>query len=378
MDNLIEMRADGDLSKDMFRMKSEELEPKMQKLQKEIEELSQKREPKVIEHYKEKLTILQYALSQYSCPKEGEDVPESVIEAYFSKIVVKKDGFDWYIRINGDPDKPLHCKLEGKRRSTTKVVVTQDFSPALDSSTTGCHQGLRFNPIINPLLKPRGGFLSYWLTILSQHYIVLKRGDFVSEFTYETSDTSRNLETFEWDNVWWEQTANETSKRILYIGDSISCGIRRLITSLSKSEILCDGFGTSKALDNPYFKSSLELFMKQQNKCDAILFNNGLHGWHLSDEEYEKCYDDMLLFLLKAEKPIFIVLTTDDISSQRRNGFVKTRNEVAKALAQKYHLPVIDLHTVAISNSECHVPDGVHFNAMGYELLAKCILESIC
>ena len=139
MDNLIEMRADGDLSKDMFRMKSEELEPKMQKLQKEIEELSQKREPKVIEHYKEKLTILQYALSQYSCPKEGEDVPESVIEAYFSKIVVKKDGFDWYIRINGDPDKPLHCKLEGKRRSTTKIVVTQDFSPALDSSTTGCY-----------------------------------------------------------------------------------------------------------------------------------------------------------------------------------------------------------------------------------------------
>ena len=142
MDNLIEMRADGDLSKDMFRMKSEELEPKMQKLRKEIDELSQKREPKVIEHYKEKLTILQYALSQYSCPKEGEDVPESVIEAYFSKIVVKKDGFDWYIRINGDPDKPLHCKLEGKRRSTTKVVVTQDFSPALDSSTTGCYQGL--------------------------------------------------------------------------------------------------------------------------------------------------------------------------------------------------------------------------------------------
>ena len=124
-------------------MKSEELEPKMQKLQKEIEELSQKREPKVIEHYKEKLTILQYALSQYTSPKEGEDVPESVIEAYFSKIVVKKDGFDWYIRINGDPDKPLHCKLEGKRRSTTKVVVTQDFSPALDSSTTGCYQGLR-------------------------------------------------------------------------------------------------------------------------------------------------------------------------------------------------------------------------------------------
>ena len=54
------------------------------------------------------------------------------MQAYFSKIVVSKDGFDWYIRINGDPDKPLHCQLEGKRRSTTKIAVTQDFSPALE------------------------------------------------------------------------------------------------------------------------------------------------------------------------------------------------------------------------------------------------------
>ena len=115
-----EMRADGDLRKDMFRMKSEELEPKMQKLRKEIDELSQKREPKVIEHYKEKLTILQYALSQYSCPKEGEDVPESVIEAFVVKIVVSKDGFDWYLRFDGDPDKPRRCTLQGKRKQLLK------------------------------------------------------------------------------------------------------------------------------------------------------------------------------------------------------------------------------------------------------------------
>lgn len=200
----------------------------------------------------------------------------------------------------------------------------------------------------------------------------------MSEFTYEKNDTQRKLETFEWDNVWWEQTASKTAKRILYIGDSISCGTRRCITGLSKSEILCDGFGTSKALDNPYFKPSLELFMKQQNECGLILFNNGLHGWHLSNSEYEMYYDDMLVFLQKTEKPIFVILTTDDIANQRRNETVKARNEIAKALAQKHQLPVIDLHTVAINHPECHVPDGIHFNEMGYELLAKRILESIC
>ena len=115
--------------------------------QQRIEELSQKREPKVVEYYKEKLTILKYALSQYSCPKEGEDVPESVIEAFFTKIVVAEDGFHWYIRVTGDPDKPLHCKVEGKRRSTTKIVVTQDFSPALDSSTTCGNQRTSGRPL---------------------------------------------------------------------------------------------------------------------------------------------------------------------------------------------------------------------------------------
>lgn len=199
----------------------------------------------------------------------------------------------------------------------------------------------------------------------------------MSEFTYQTKVSAQKLENLEWDNTWWEQTGNETARRILYIGDSISCGTRRLITKLSDSEILCDGFGTSKALDNPCLQPSVELFMKQMNKCDGILFNNGLHGFHLSNEEYEKYYDEMLQFLLKTEKPVYVVLTTDDIKHQKQNETVNARNEVAKALAGKYDLPVIDLHTVAINNPDRHTPDGVHFNAEGYELLAKCILESI-
>lgn len=199
----------------------------------------------------------------------------------------------------------------------------------------------------------------------------------MSEFTYETKNDPKKLETLEWDNVWWEQTANETGRRILYIGDSISCGTRRQITKLSNSEILCDGFGTSKALDNPYLKPSVELFMQQQNKCDTILFNNGLHGWHLSEEEYGKCYEDMLQFLLQTEKTVYVVLTTDDIKHPKQNERAAARNEIAKALAQKYKLPVIDLHTVAVNNPEYHRPDGVHFEGEGYDLLAKCILENI-
>ena len=94
--------------------------------------------------YKEKLTVLQYALERYTNIDQGQDVPESVIEAFVVKIVVSKDGFDWYLRFDGDPDKPLHCQLQGKRKTNTKIMVSGDLSPAMDSSATGCTERLIF------------------------------------------------------------------------------------------------------------------------------------------------------------------------------------------------------------------------------------------
>ena len=58
-----------------------------------------------------------------------------------SKIAVHPDSFDWYLRFNDDPDKPLHCTLEGKRKQTTKIMVSGGNSPTMDCSDTGCHQG---------------------------------------------------------------------------------------------------------------------------------------------------------------------------------------------------------------------------------------------
>ena len=140
IDGYIEMRSEGDLSREAFRMKCAELEPRMQQLQKEIEKLTAEAAPKEVVDYTEKLTVLQYALEQYTNRDEGQDVPESVIEAFVVKIVVSKDGFDWYLRFDGDPDKPLHCQLQGKRKTNTKITVSTPCSPSMDSSPTGCYQ----------------------------------------------------------------------------------------------------------------------------------------------------------------------------------------------------------------------------------------------
>lgn len=197
-------------------------------------------------------------------------------------------------------------------------------------------------------------------------------------FTYETKNTNTPLETFEWDNTWLEQIPNKEKSRVLYIGDSISCGTRRIATAVSEGKLLFDGFGTSKALDNPFFKESLITFAKQEEKRKAVLFNNGLHGWHLSNDEYEKLYDEMLSFLIKEfdGTPIFVILTTS-VTDIERNGIVEARNEIVKKLAKKHGLGVIDLYTVSVNIKEFQDPDGVHFYDEGYNALAKEIVKNI-
>lgn len=118
--NLIEMRADGEISRDVFKAKKEEIEKRLENIQKEIAEL----QPDTIEvedaTHEEKITILKYYLEQSVNPSDTDDIPEDVIRAFITKIVAHKDGFDWYLRFS--PDKPPKTLgIEGKRKNSAKV-----------------------------------------------------------------------------------------------------------------------------------------------------------------------------------------------------------------------------------------------------------------
>ena len=201
----------------------------------------------------------------------------------------------------------------------------------------------------------------------------------MSEFTYENNDSKFELETFEWDNVWIDHAPDTTLPRVLYIGDSISCGTRRVATLQTDEKILFDGFGTSKSLDNPYFKESVLLFARQQPHRDAIIINNGLHGWHLDDDhEYKEYYKEMLEFLMENFKgtPLYVVTTTHITRAERQDRVV-ARNKVALALAKELGLGVIDLYSVTYKNPELIGGDGIHLTPDGYAKLAETIINTL-
>ncbi len=201
----------------------------------------------------------------------------------------------------------------------------------------------------------------------------------MKNFTYEKADNKERYETYEWDNTWIDHANDPKANRVLYIGDSISCGTRRIATEQTGGKILFDGFGTSKAIDNPYFQDSIKLFAKQEGRRNAVIFNNGLHGWHLDEEtEYRYHFEEMVKFLTEefSGTPVIVILTTHIADSERESRVV-CRNKAAQEIADKYNLPVIDLYKTSYEAAHLLSEDGIHFTAEGYELLADKVIKSV-
>lgn len=187
------------------------------------------------------------------------------------------------------------------------------------------------------------------------------------------------LETYEWDNTWIEKSNETNAKSVLYIGGSISWGTRIFLNSVSGGKILFDGYGTSKALDNPHYFPSPSIFARQEKYRNAVLFNNGLHGWHINEEDYSKLYNEFLDKLINefSDTLIIPVLTTFVTNSDYHNDRVIERNRIVRNIADLKNLPIVDLYTASEKNRHLQSADGVHFTESGYTVLANEVLREL-
>ena len=196
----------------------------------------------------------------------------------------------------------------------------------------------------------------------------------MADFTYQGKDSTLALERYEWDRTWIERTENAESPRVMYLGDSISWGIRPEAQRSVGQEFLMDALATSKALDNPWYLPTWDLLLQQTATPVLTVVNNGLHGWHLKDEEeYGPLFRAFLEEVRKRCGKIAVVLTTC-VADEARNLRVQTRNRVAARVARDLGCPVIDLYTPSLQGKHS---DGVHFDAEGYRLLAGVLVENL-
>jgi len=118
--SLIEMRADGEITRDIFKAKKQEVEDRLLAIQNELNQLQPQEEAIDDATHDEKIKILKFYLEQSVNPDAMENIPEDVIRAFIVKVVVHENSFDWYLRFS--PDKPPKSLcIDGKRKTTAKV-----------------------------------------------------------------------------------------------------------------------------------------------------------------------------------------------------------------------------------------------------------------
>lgn len=72
----------------------------------------------------------------------------------------------------------------------------------------------------------------------------------MSNFAINLKKQTLILETYEWDNVWWQNAPDKTSIQLLLLAILYPIDTRNIMNEWQMLIINIDGFGTSKALDN--------------------------------------------------------------------------------------------------------------------------------
>lgn len=195
-------------------------------------------------------------------------------------------------------------------------------------------------------------------------------------------------EQIEWSRFRWEQESTTDKPRILFIGNSISVGYFQIVADRLKEAANCDHYATSRSVEDPAFYKETKMAMGKYNH-QIIHFNNGLHGWHLNCEQYEKGLRKYVRFLMKNKAKtcqLVYSLTTPypskepDIKlDEKMNSVVLERNRIAIKVMSEYKISIVDLYNLVEPKLERYsIRKGdLHYKREGYELMAEKITKEI-
>lgn len=191
-------------------------------------------------------------------------------------------------------------------------------------------------------------------------------------------------ERIEWMDVWVTDAEKSELPRVLLIGDSITRGYFSPVEKRLVGKAYCARLTTSKCVADPSFVDEVQLLLKQY-KFDVIHFNNGLHGWGYTEEQYKQGLTNLLDAVKKSSggaKWIWATTTPtrerDDLRKfSKKTERVKVRNEIAAEIMKKHGIPTDDLYGLVEKRPEWQAGDGVHFNGKGKEAQGAAVAESV-
>jgi lysophospholipase L1-like esterase len=211
-------------------------------------------------------------------------------------------------------------------------------------------------------------------------------------------------ENIEWCDLWITH-ANETRlPRVLLLGDSIARGYDPEVEKRLAGVAYVNRLATSAFITDPMLLTEIALVL-DSTRFDVIHFNNGMHGWQHSEEEYRQGFSAFLEVIRKhaphakliwasttalkepdgtagAGAPIAgegvdrgkLMVQADLLRAS--DARIRARNAIALEFVARENIPVDDLFALTVGRPELH-NGSVHFNASGIALQADQVAAQI-
>jgi hypothetical protein len=192
-------------------------------------------------------------------------------------------------------------------------------------------------------------------------------------------------ESIEWCDIWISH-ANETNlPRVLLIGDSITRAYYPEVEKKLAGRAYVARLSSSAFISDPALLKQIEMVLGAM-KFDVIHFNNGMHGWQHSEQEYAAAFPAFLEAIQRGAPsakliwanttPLKISPTNATPQQEATDERIAARNAIALKFVAAKKIPVDDLYSIAAGHPEYH-SDNVHFNDRGIALQAARVADKI-
>lgn len=196
--------------------------------------------------------------------------------------------------------------------------------------------------------------------------------------------TTIHREATEWCDIWLRSADRTTLPRLLCIGDSITRGYYPQVEKLLEGRFACARLATSRFCLDPVYHQELALVLGQ-HRFAAIHFNNGLHGWDFSEDDYREGMLALVELLRRVQPAARLVFATstpfrlagDLARFDARHQRVVERNRIAAGIMAGAQVPIDDLFPLALARPDWFAGDGVHYNEAGCAGLAAAVAASV-
>ena len=193
-------------------------------------------------------------------------------------------------------------------------------------------------------------------------------------------------EKIEWT---WSDRPDATAAglpNVLLVGDSITRGYYPAVAASLKGVANVYLFATSACSGDPRLPEQIRGYFKMMGLTFAVVhFNNGMHGWGYTEQQYAAGLPEMLAAVRAgAPNARLIWATTTPVREETpprdanaaNNARIDARNKLAAALMTREHIPTDDQHQLMLQHSDLHSGD-VHYTTAGSALQAEQVAAQI-